>query len=133
MISSCDKAKQSSRRMEGVWEIRTYKLTFQDGISEYAECSGTLEVTSTDQDGWQNKMLRKIDYSFPSSTGSEDKVGLIKFRGKGDYMDVGVLDGSGNVVFLEDHRIMVLTRTDLQLIFADQYSRFHTMTFRKKK
>lgn len=119
--------------MEGTWELKSYKITFQNGISEYAECSGILEVKETDQDGWDNEMIRTFDFTFPSLTGSEQTMALMKFRGKGDYIDVGVLDQNDSIVFIEDHRILMLNRSDLQLIYADQNGKFHTLIFKKKK
>jgi hypothetical protein len=119
--------------MEGKWELRSYKLTFENGISEYATCSGTLEVKDTEQDGWDNEMIRTLEFSFPSLIGSEQTNGLIKFRGKGDYMDVGILNQNDSIVFVEDHRILMLNSSDLQLIYADQNGKFHTLTFKKKK
>ncbi len=119
--------------MEGTWELKSYKITFLNGISEYAGCSGILEVKETDQDGWDNKMIRTFDFTFPSLTGSEQTMALMKFRGKGDYIDVGILDQNDSIVFIEDHRILMLNRSDLQLIYADQNGKFHTLIFKRKK
>ncbi|MCF8433512.1 MAG: hypothetical protein K9G37_03500, partial [Crocinitomicaceae bacterium] len=71
-------------------------------------------------------------YAFPSFSGSTNQSGLINVLESGEYMDVSTLNSADVVTRIDNHRIMVLTSTDLQLEFTDSVGQINTYTFRKK-
>ena len=130
-FTSCDKEKQTSRKIEGNWELKSYKITYQDGISEYGSCSGNLEIVSTSKADWTNSFKMNISFVFPSQTGQQSKIGYMRIREKGGYMDVSLVDQQDQEVGFEDHRIMVLTSTDLQIEYLGEDGSLNNLTFRK--
>jgi hypothetical protein len=67
-----------------------------------------------------------------SNTDKEDMEAYINVLETGEYMDVRTLNSADAVTRIDNHRIMVLTSTDLQLEFTDSVGQINTYTFRKK-
>lgn len=132
LFTSCDKQKQSSRKLEGTWDIKIYKRTYPDGISLYPTCSGTLTIGELESEEWDNTYSLDIKYTLSGNEILEKKSGNLNIIGKGDYMDVTILDDNGPVNYIENHRIMVLTSTDLQIVYMDSLDNLNSLTFKRK-
>jgi hypothetical protein len=133
LLFGCDKEKQTSRKIEGEWTLIHIKITFPDGLSEFGTGTGTLIISESDQDAYQRKFERITDVTFPSSTYQEMSKGYMNFKNKGNYSDTYLMDESNTIVFQEEHRILMLTKTDLQIEYSNSTGRFITQTFRREK
>lgn len=116
--------------MHGDWELVQFKITLQNGISQYPVSSGTINISESEN----NKMdfISSIEYTLFSQFISENKSGTMELRDNGSYINVLILDENDAEIGTEDHRIMVLTKTDLQLEYSDADGRLRNLTFRKK-
>lgn len=131
-VTSCDKEKRTVRRIDGTWEIKSFKRILSSGISIYAEVTGEMKIESSNDEYWEKAYKLQFNYAFPSSSGTTNQSGLINVLESGEYMDVSTLTSSEVVTRIDNHRIMVLTSTDLQLEFTDSLGQINTYTFRKK-
>jgi len=131
-VTSCDKEKRTVRRIDGTWEIKSFKRILSSGISIYAEVTGEMKIESSSDEYWEKAYNLQFNYSFPSFSGTTNQSGLINVLESGDYMDVSTLNAADVVTRIDNHRIMVLTSTDLQLEFTDSVGQINTYTFRKK-
>jgi hypothetical protein len=131
-VSSCDKEKKTTRRIDGTWEIKSFKRILSTGISIYADVTGEMKIETSNDEYWEKAYTLQFDYAFPSLSGSTNQSGLINVLESGEYMDVSTLNSADVVTRIDNHRIMVLTSTDLQLEFTDSVGQINTYTFRKK-
>ena len=132
LLLSCDKQKQAASRLSGNWELLSYKLTDNEGLSYYSNQPGTMSFDYCESDPVSCNFSWKIGYSFPSVSGSIDQSGTYKVINKGDFMELTVPDASGNSVVTYEARILVLTKTDLELEFYDTLARMNSMIFSRK-
>jgi hypothetical protein len=132
LFFSCDKEKQSARRMKGEWELQNFKMTFPDGLSEFGEGAGTLKIEDSDRSEYQLRFVRELNSQFSSGQFTETAMGYMNFRDKGKYIDVVLVDENGSILSEEAHRILIQTKTDLQLEYSHSSGRFLTLTFRSK-
>lgn len=131
-VASCDKEKKTVRRIDGTWEIKSFKRILSSGISIYADVTGEMKIESSSDEYWEKAYTLQFDYAFPSFNGATNQFGLMNVLESGDYMDVSTLNSADVVTRIDNHRIMVLTSTDLQLEFVDSLGQINTYTFRKK-
>lgn len=131
LLSSCDKEKSISKKLTGEWELTLFKITLQNGLSQYPESSGNLKIVESDGEV-DNSFQSQMSFDLSGNPETETKTGTIQLRDNGNYMNVSILDANNVQIGTEDHRIMVLTKTDLQLEFADEFGRLRNLTFRKK-
>lgn len=131
-VASCDKEKKTVRRIDGTWEIKSFKRILSSGISIYADVTGEMKIESSSDEYWEKAYTLQFEYAFPSFNGTTNQSGLINVLESGDYMDVSTLNAADVVTRIDNHRIMVLTSTDLQLEFTDSVGQINTYTFRKK-
>jgi hypothetical protein len=131
-VASCDKEKRTVRRIDGTWEIKSFKRILSTGISIYADVTGKMKIENSSDEYWEKAYTLEFDYAFPSFNGTTNQSGLINVLESGEYMDVSTLNSADVVTRIDNHRIMVLTSTDLQLEFTDSVGQINTYTFRKK-
>jgi hypothetical protein len=131
-VASCDKEKWTVRRIDGTWEIKSFKRILSTGISIYADVTGKMKIENSSDEYWEKAYTLEFDYAFPSFNGTTNQSGLINVLESGEYIDVSTLNSSDVVTRIDNHRIMVLTSTDLQLEFTDSVGQINTYTFRKK-
>lgn len=116
--------------MIGEWELVQFRISLQDGVTQYPESTGLMEISESENNSMS--FTSELDYTLLGENFIEVKSGTMELRDKGNYMNVVILDESNTVISTEDHRIMVLTKTDLQLEYADGAGRLRNLTFRKK-
>jgi hypothetical protein len=132
IFSACDKEKQVTKKMIGEWELVQFKITLQDGTSQFPASTGKLIIVDSEDIQHQLKYNSQLDYTLFGNATEEIKTGFIVLRDKGNYLDATVLNESNTEIASEDHRIMVLTKTDLQLEYSDLEGRLRNLTYRKK-
>lgn len=116
--------------MIGEWELVQFKISLQDGITQYPESIGQMKISEGENN--QMNFTSELDYTLLIENFLEVKSGTMDLRENGDYMNVVLLDANNSQIGTEDHRIMVLTKTDLQLEYYDANGRLRNLTFRKK-
>ena len=131
-VISCDKERRTVRRIDGTWEIKSFKRILSTGISIYADVSGEMKIESSNDEFWEKGYDLQFNYTFPSFNGITNQKGLINILESGEYMDVSTINSADIVTRIDNHRMMVLTSTDLQLEFTDSVGQINTYTFRKK-
>ncbi len=132
-LSSCDKEKSATKKINGTWEIKSYKRTETNGLSFYATVSGEMMFSQVDHYNSPSTFKSGITYSFDTDNGVYTENGTIEMIEKGDYMNVTKLDASNNPIDTIKYRIITGTNSDLQLEFLDSNNRIHMMIFKKKK
>ncbi len=132
-ISSCDKEKYATKKINGTWGITSYKRTETNGLSFYATVSGEMVFSAVDHYNSPSTFTSSINYSFDTDNGIYAENGTIKMIEKGEYMNIIKLDPSNNPIDTIKYRIITSTNSDLQLEFLDSNNRIHMMIFKKKK
>lgn len=132
-LSSCNKEKSATKKINGTWEITSYKRTETNGLSFYATVSGEMIFSEVDHYNSPSTFKSSITYSFDTDNGVYTENGTIEMIEKGDYMNVIKLDASNNPIDTIKYRIITGTNSDLQLEFLDSNNRIHMMIFKKKK
>lgn len=133
LVISCDKEKSAQKKIDGTWEIISYKRTEANGLNFYASVSGEMNFTSVDHFKENSLYSSNITYSFDSESGYFYENGRIEMIDKGRYMNVIKMNSSNLPIDTIKYRILVSTNTDLQLEFSDNVSRVNNFIFKKKK
>jgi hypothetical protein len=129
-IGSCDKQKQTARQLEGTWELTSYKVKNAEGLSTYATGSGTMHFDNPSSNPIQSTFQFTAALTFPGLAQSTiSQQGTYEMIEKGDYMTVKHLDASGAEIGVYTYRILVLTKTDLELEYPDNLGNYITMIF----
>jgi hypothetical protein len=128
---SCDKEKQTSKKISGEWTPVSHKITADEGLSYYGTINGSLSITENENSGTSN------NFNWSTSTTSEIGAFDFQFNGlfeiieKGGYMNLIKFGNSGNPMDTTKTRIYKLTRTDMSLEFSDDQFRTHFIVFQK--
>ena len=132
LFTSCDKQKQSARQLSGTWELTSYRIKDSEGLSTYATGTGEIHFDEC------NETPIKCTYQFNASLTLPGlsltqiiEQGTYEMIEKGDYMTVKKLNGAGNELGSYTYRILVLTKTDLELEYPDNLGNYITMIFRR--
>ncbi|MEN9998359.1 MAG: hypothetical protein RI922_1349 [Bacteroidota bacterium] len=133
LVVSCNKEKSAQKKIDGTWEIISYKRTEANGLNFYASVSGEMSFTGIDHFKDNSLYSTNIAYSFDTDNGSFNENGCIEIIDNGNYMNVIKMNSSNIPVDTIKYRILVSTKTDLQLEFSDNVSRVHNFIFKKKK
>jgi hypothetical protein len=129
-ISSCDKQKQAARQLKGTWELTSYKVKNAEGLSTYATGSGTMHFDNPASNPIKSTFQFNAALTFPGLPESTiSQQGTYEMIEKGDYMTVKHLDALGAELGVYTYRILVLTKTDLELEYPDNLGNFVTMIF----
>lgn len=132
-LFSCDKEKSALKKINGQWEITSYKRTESNGLSFFATVSGNMTFSEVDHYKSPSLFIANISYSFDTDNGTIQENGSIEMIEKGDFMNVIKLDASNNPTDTIKYRIMTCTNTDLQLEYSDSVGRVNNLIFKKKK
>lgn len=132
-LFSCDKEKRALKKINGQWEITSYKRTESNGLSFFATVSGNMTFSDVDQYKSPSLFTTNISYSFDTENGTIQENGSVEMIEKGDFMNVIKLDASNNPTDTIKYRIMTCTNTDLQLEYSDSIGRVNNLIFKKKK
>ena len=133
LVVSCNKEKSAQKKIDGTWEIISYKRTEANGLNFYASVSGEMNFTAVDHFKENSLYSSDISYSFNTDSGIFHENGSIEMIDKGGYMNVIKMNSSNLPIDTIKYRILVSTNTDLQLEFSDSISRIHNFIFKKKK
>jgi hypothetical protein len=132
-LFSCDKEKRALKKINGQWEITSYKRTESNGLSFFATVSGDITFSEVDQYKSPSFFTTNISYSFDTDNGTIQENGSVEMIEKGDFMNVIKLDASNIPTDTIKYRIMTCTNTDLQLEYSDSIGRVNNLIFKKKK
>lgn len=112
VLFGCNKAKQTSKFLDGTWKIRTYAKNQNGGFITYFETEGTITFISNGDGtfGYQE------NYTYMSDTGAVQSVrsgaGVLKGKKMRSY-DLTLTDPTNQMLI--DCEIDVLTRDDLKI------------------
>ena len=127
-FSSCDKYEKQQKRIEGNWQLTSYKFKNEQSLSYYPEASGSLFFENCDDTICAYSM--SIQYSSPQITGTRVEAGRYSLVEEGGklYM-IPIVNG------VDQERISngmsLLTRTDLKFQYTDDLGRSHHFVFEK--
>lgn len=133
MIFSCDKEKNALKKINGQWEITSFKRTESNGLSFFATVSGNITFSEVNRYKSPSLFNTNISYSFDADSGTIKENGSIEMIEKGDFMNVTKLDASNNPIDTIRYRILTCTNSDLQLEYSDSFGRVNNLIFKKKK
>ncbi len=128
---SCDKEKQTSKKISGDWTPVSHKITADEGLNYYGTINGSLSITENENSAASN------NFNWSTYTNSDIGVFDFQFNGrfeiieKGGYMNLIKFDIAGTPVDTNKTRIYTLTRTDMSLEFSDDQFRTHFVVFQK--
>ncbi len=127
---SCDKQKQSARQLAGTWELTSYKVKNAEGLSTYDTGSGIFHFDKCSKNTLQSTFTFSATLVFPSAAQSSiSQQGTYEMIEKGDYITVKQLDALGVEIGVYTYRILVLTKTDLELEYPDNLGNYITLIF----
>jgi hypothetical protein len=130
ILISCDKQKQSARQLAGTWELTSYRVKNAEGLSTYATGTGNIHFDKCIKNSIQSTFAFHATLSFPNVTESTiHQSGTYEMIEKGDYMTVKQLDTLGIEIGVYTYRILVLTKTDLELEYPDNLGNYITLIF----
>lgn len=132
-LFSCDKERSALKKINGQWEITSYKRTESNGLSFFASVSGDMSFSEADKYKSPSLFKANISYSFETDNGTIQENGSIEMIEKGDFMNVIKFDASNNPTDTIKYRIITCTKTDLQLEYNDSIGRVNNLIFKKKK
>jgi len=121
------------KKINGHWEITSFKRTESNGLSFFAAVSGYITFSEVDRFKSPSLFITNISYSFDSDNGTIQENGTIEMIEKGDFMNVLKLDANNNPIDTIRYRILTCTNTDLQLEYSDSFGRINNLIFKKKK
>ncbi|MDG1332412.1 MAG: hypothetical protein P8P74_08780 [Crocinitomicaceae bacterium] len=127
-FSACDKYEKQQKRIEGNWELISYKFKNQQGLSYYPAASGTMFFENCDDTVCAYTMA--IEYTSPQITGTRNEAGKYSLEEEGGRLYLTPIIGG-----IDQDRISngmtLLTRTDLQFQYTDDLGRSHHFVFEK--
>jgi hypothetical protein len=130
VLISCDKQKQSARQLAGTWEMTSYRVKNAEGLSAYATGTGNIHFDKCIKNSIQSTFVFHATLSFPNVAESTiHQNGTYEMIEKGDYMTVKQLDTLGTEIGVYTYRILVLTKTDLELEYPDNLGNYITLIF----
>jgi hypothetical protein len=91
-----------------------------------------MVIKASDFESYNNEFTLNVQMNFQSLVGILNEKGYMRLR-DGENYDASLRDSNNAEYALEDHRIMVLNSTDLQITYKDAQEKFNSLTFRKKK
>lgn len=127
-FSSCDKYEKQQKRINGTWQLTSYKFKNQQGLSYYPEASGSIFFENCDDTICAYSL--SIEYSSPQITGTRVEAGKYSLNEEGGKLYLTPIIGG-----IDQNRISngmsLLTRTDLKFQYTDDLGRSHHFVFEK--
>ena len=131
-LLGCSKSQRVINKLEGEWEIVTYRQTYINGLTSEIPSEGTFLFGD-----YTEKKERKGVYECNQSYTVNGTVNYLSENGtyhaneRGDHLFVTVIKPDGSSQNERDCSINILTTSDLkfQVVFNDV---FHTYVLRKK-
>jgi len=127
-VASCDKYEKQQKKLKGKWELVSYRFKNQQGLSYYPEASGTLFFENCNDTVCAYSL--DLVYSSPQISGTRNEAGKYSLEEDG-----GKLFLTPIVNGIEQDRISngmtLLTRSDLQFQYTDDFGRSHHFVFEK--
>ena len=117
-IVSCDKKKQTDKRISGNWNIESYTFNnFQGFITEY-ESSGQFYISNISNSIGEYKL--DLVYSDGNSEYSKNENGTILINTDGESFMLNRTNPDGSEFLLDDGQIIFLNKSQLQARFIDE-------------
>lgn len=130
LVASCDKQKQAARQLTGTWELTSYRIKDSEGLSTYATGTGEIQFDACSETPITCTYQFNAALTLPGLPLTQMmEQGTYEMIEKGDYMTVKKLDALGNELGSYTYRILVLTKTDLELEYPDNLGNYITMIF----
>ena len=130
LFTSCDKHKQSARQLAGTWKLTSYKIKDSEGLSTYSTGTGEMHFSACSETPIKCTYHFNASLTFPGIPLTQMvEQGTYEMIEKGDYMTMKKLDALGNELGSYTYRILVLTKTDLELEYPDNLGNYVTMIF----
>lgn len=127
-LFACDKYEKQQKRLEGTWQLTSYKFKNQLGLSYYPEASGEMFFENCNDTVCAYSL--SIEYASPQITGTRVEAGKYSLKEDG-----GKLYLTPIVNGVDQERISngmaLLTRTDLQFHYTDDQGRSHHFVFER--
>lgn len=128
----CTKKQKVINRMDGTWEIVTYRQTYINGLTSEIESEGTILFTdfNSKKESAGNFQCDQY-YTSNGLTTHLYENGTYYPNKKGNHFFVTITNPDGTLQNERDCSINILTTSDLkfQVVFNDV---FHTYVLRKK-
>lgn len=134
LLTACDKQKRTAKNLSsGDWQLISYKVTDPEGLSEFSTCDGILHFDNATQEGISGTYSMNYTFQFPGNTGSMNFIqnGEYNIIEKGNYMTITSQNPQGVSLDTATYRILVQTKTDLELEYPDTLSQIHTYIFKR--
>lgn len=130
LFASCDKQKQTARQLAGTWELTSYRIKDSEGLSTYASGTGEIHFDACSETPITCTYQFNAALTLPGLPLTQMmEQGTYEMIEKGDYMTIKKLDALGNELGSYTYRILVLTKTDLELEYPDNLGNYITMIF----
>ena len=117
-LSSCDKKKQTDKRISGNWNIVTYTfINFQGFITEF-ESSGQFYISNITNSIGEYKL--ELIHSTENTEYSKNEAGTVLINDDGESFMLNRINSDGTELLLDNGTIVFLNKTQLQIRFSDE-------------
>ena len=107
-LYSCSKEKRTLNKLEGNWDLSSFKVTSDEGWTVYPSFEGELKFKEPKTNDFQFRLL----YWEETDTLSFEQTGIFELTNEGENLTC--FNSKGDSI-VSTYRILTLTSTDLQL------------------
>lgn len=124
-LYSCSKENMTANKLEGDWELSSFKITSDEGWTVFPSFEGELNFKEPKYNEYQFRLL----FWENTDTLSFQRKGIYELTNKGENLTC--FNSTGDSI-ISTYRILTLTSTDLQLeeLLSDGFVRL--FQFRKR-
>ena len=129
LLFACDKATNASAKLDGEWELISYKLTISNGMSYLGTGDGSLIFSDIESENSDRTYLFQFNQSVNGAAMIKEEAGFFSVSYEPGFPELSMFPVSGTTT--SSYRILTLNKTDLQLEGSDSLGRIHTFLFSK--
>lgn len=127
LLFSCDKVKQTSKKITGTFEIKQYSYENQQGLTYFYTCNGLVEINKTAS---KEELNISVNLNCDTQETSPNMIGKIILNDDGEYFDLTRYNTDGTISQFTNGRIILRTKTDLKIEYYMESGR-HRLVLRK--
>jgi hypothetical protein len=130
LLFACDKATNASAKLDGEWELISYKLTISNGMSYLGTGDGSLIFSDIESENSDRTYLFQFNQSVNGAVMIKEEAGFFSVSYEPGFPELSMNTSTGTST---SYRILTLNKSDLQLEGSDSLGRIHTFLFRRLK
>lgn len=122
-FASCDKLKQTEKRIEGNWTIVSYNYVNFQGFTTEFEGSGEFNIS--DVSSAIGNYSISLAYQNAITSGTKIESGMIKINDNAENYTLERVNSDGSITSLDSGTIKFLNKTQMETFFNDELGSHH--------